>query len=198
MAGSRAAQLLAEQLPKDYRVILIDRQSHFNHLYKFQRHSVVPGHSHKSFVPFTNLLDAPVLSEEQCPAPTQADQKKLQHMIVQSSILNITPSHVEVDSDLCEIEGLSEPELRLASDDDQRGKVCCCATPEGGCTGPQKRCAGTRIPYEYLVYVRHLSHFIYGSFALQLADVACMFTNRLWALTSPDLSNLTQSTSRTA
>lgn len=153
IAGSRAATVLAEQLPPNYRVILIDKQSHFNHLYKFQRHAVVPGHSHKAFVPFTNLLHAPVLSEEQCPAPSKASQKVLQNVVVQASIMNITPTHVEVDSDLCEIEGLSEPELKISSDDG-RGKICCCKADGTGCVvGKQKRCAGTRIPYEYLVYV---------------------------------------------
>lgn len=158
LAGSRAASFLAEKLPSNYRVILIDRQSHFNHLYKFQRHAVVPGHSHKAFVPFTNLLHAPVLSEDQCPAPTKESQKKIHHVVVQASVLNITPSHIEVDSDLCEIPGLSEPELKIDASlaPSGKGKVCCCMAEGGkGCTDPsqQKRCAGTRIPYEYLVYV---------------------------------------------
>lgn len=69
--------------------------------------------------------------------------------------MKITPTHVEVDSDLCEIPGLSEPELKIeASTTNDKGKACCSDTG-GACDElSAKRCAGTRIPYEYLVYVR--------------------------------------------
>ncbi|BGP18292.1 hypothetical protein JCM10213v2_006352 [Rhodosporidiobolus nylandii] len=36
-AGSRAAELLSRTLPSSHRVVVIDRQSHFNHLYLHPR-----------------------------------------------------------------------------------------------------------------------------------------------------------------
>lgn len=37
-AGSRAAEILAKSLPETHRVILIERQSSFRHLYLFPRY----------------------------------------------------------------------------------------------------------------------------------------------------------------
>ncbi|KZP00058.1 FAD/NAD(P)-binding domain-containing protein [Calocera viscosa TUFC12733] len=53
--GARAARVLAEGLPPGYRVLLIERQSHFNHLYVFPRYIVVPHHEHKAFIPYADL-----------------------------------------------------------------------------------------------------------------------------------------------
>lgn len=54
--GIRAAQILAQGLPQDWKVILIDRNSHMNHLYVFPRVAVLPQHAHKAFIPYTNLF----------------------------------------------------------------------------------------------------------------------------------------------
>lgn len=55
-AGHRATQLLIGSLPSGWRVVVIERNTHFNHLYAFSRVSVLPGHEHKPFIPYTNLL----------------------------------------------------------------------------------------------------------------------------------------------
>jgi NADH dehydrogenase FAD-containing subunit len=58
--GMHAATVLANKLPPSHRVILIERNSHFNHLYVFPRFSVMPGHEHKAFIPYTSIFkDAP-------------------------------------------------------------------------------------------------------------------------------------------
>ena len=58
--GMHAATVLAQRLPPSHRVILIERNSHFNHLYVFPRFSVVPGHEHKAFIPYSSIFkDAP-------------------------------------------------------------------------------------------------------------------------------------------
>ncbi|KDN45311.1 hypothetical protein K437DRAFT_294604 [Tilletiaria anomala UBC 951] len=58
--GMHAAAVLAARLPPSHRVILIERNSHFNHLYVFPRFSVLPGHEHKAFIPYTSIFkDAP-------------------------------------------------------------------------------------------------------------------------------------------
>lgn len=58
-AGNRAAQLLAQELPESWRVVLVDRNTHFNHLYALPRFAVLPEHAYKAFIPYTHVLDAP-------------------------------------------------------------------------------------------------------------------------------------------
>lgn len=58
--GMHAATVLAQKLPPSHRVILIERNSHFNHLYVFPRFSVLPGHEHKAFIPYSSIFkDSP-------------------------------------------------------------------------------------------------------------------------------------------
>ncbi|KAF9232991.1 hypothetical protein BU15DRAFT_54458 [Melanogaster broomeanus] len=60
--GYRAAQVLAAGLPSGWRVVLVDRNSHFNHVYNFPRYAVLPGHEHKAFIPYDNIFNNPSLS----------------------------------------------------------------------------------------------------------------------------------------
>ncbi|KIK38410.1 hypothetical protein CY34DRAFT_809374 [Suillus luteus UH-Slu-Lm8-n1] len=53
--GSRAVQILMEGLPQGWRVVLVDRNSHMNHVYNFSRYAVLPGHEHKAFIPYNNI-----------------------------------------------------------------------------------------------------------------------------------------------
>ncbi|KAJ3980893.1 FAD/NAD-binding domain-containing protein [Lentinula detonsa] len=55
-AGARAVQILSKGLPEGWRIILVDRNTHINHVYVFPRLAVLPGHEHKGFVPFDKLL----------------------------------------------------------------------------------------------------------------------------------------------
>ncbi|WFD34442.1 hypothetical protein MCUN1_001283 [Malassezia cuniculi] len=55
--GLHAAMVLATKLPPTHRVLLIERNTHFNHLYVFPRFSIYPGHEHKAFVPYTSVFD---------------------------------------------------------------------------------------------------------------------------------------------
>lgn len=48
--------VLAKNLPPTHRVILVERNTHFNHLYVFPRFIVYPGHEHKAFVPYTSIF----------------------------------------------------------------------------------------------------------------------------------------------
>ncbi|WFD44669.1 hypothetical protein MPSI1_003339 [Malassezia psittaci] len=54
--GMHAAMVLAKKLPASHRVILVEQNSHFNHLYVFPRFTVYPGHEHKAFVPYTSIF----------------------------------------------------------------------------------------------------------------------------------------------
>ncbi|PWY97427.1 hypothetical protein BCV70DRAFT_213617 [Testicularia cyperi] len=67
--GMHAAAVLAQKLPPSHRVILIERNSHFNHLYVFPRFSVLPGHEHKAFIPYTSIF-------KNAPARPKSHQKR--------------------------------------------------------------------------------------------------------------------------
>ncbi|KAI9463162.1 hypothetical protein HD554DRAFT_2027295 [Boletus coccyginus] len=64
--GNRAARVLAAGLPSGWRVVLVDRNSHFNHVYNFPRYTVLPGHEHKAFIPYDNMFSNP--SDPSCSA----------------------------------------------------------------------------------------------------------------------------------
>ncbi|KAL2142041.1 hypothetical protein VTI28DRAFT_1611 [Corynascus sepedonium] len=55
-AGYFAARILAASLPRDgrYRVIVIEPNSHFNFTWMLPRFSVIEGHEHKAFIPYTS------------------------------------------------------------------------------------------------------------------------------------------------
>ncbi|KAH9927882.1 iron uptake cluster protein [Amylocystis lapponica] len=54
--GAGAAQVLARGLPKGWRVVVVDRNTHLNHLYVLPRYAVLPGHEHKAFIPYTTMF----------------------------------------------------------------------------------------------------------------------------------------------
>lgn len=55
-AGHQACKTLMEYLPSNCRIVLLERNSHFNHVYAFPRFSVLPGNEHKAFIPYDNLF----------------------------------------------------------------------------------------------------------------------------------------------
>lgn len=74
--GMHAASVLANKLPPSHRVILIERNSHFNHLYVFPRFSTLPGHEHKAFIPYTSIFkDAPRRSSATATRPVDGSSK---------------------------------------------------------------------------------------------------------------------------
>ncbi|KAF8867322.1 putative amid-like NADH oxidoreductase [Acephala macrosclerotiorum] len=52
--GVQLARRLTESLPTGYRVVLIEKNSHFKHLFNFPRYSVT-GNEKKAFIPYTGL-----------------------------------------------------------------------------------------------------------------------------------------------
>ncbi|KAL7424159.1 hypothetical protein Q5752_001745 [Cryptotrichosporon argae] len=54
--GARAARVLGQDLPPGWRVVVIDRNSHMNHVYAFPRYSVLPSHAPKGFIPYTHMF----------------------------------------------------------------------------------------------------------------------------------------------
>ncbi|EFE43000.1 AMID-like mitochondrial oxidoreductase, putative [Trichophyton verrucosum HKI 0517] len=60
-SGLYLAQKLIQSLPTGHRVVLIDKNSHFNYTFNFPRYSVLQGHEHLAFIPYDGIAkDAPV------------------------------------------------------------------------------------------------------------------------------------------
>ncbi|RXW15659.1 hypothetical protein EST38_g10199 [Candolleomyces aberdarensis] len=81
--GAKAAQVLAEGLPEDWKVIVIDRNSHANHVYVMPRFAVLPGHEYKAFIPYTN-----VFHEDEKQKPT--------HMVLKTQVIGLRPHYVTI------------------------------------------------------------------------------------------------------
>ncbi|KAF8054707.1 hypothetical protein FPV67DRAFT_1550966 [Lyophyllum atratum] len=78
--GTRSAQVLAAGVPTDWRVLLIDRNSHTNHIYIFPRLAVLPGHEHKAFIANTKIFlteEPPLLHRRLQATVTSISQKSL-------------------------------------------------------------------------------------------------------------------------
>ncbi|KAE9380356.1 putative amid-like NADH oxidoreductase [Stipitochalara longipes BDJ] len=54
--GVWLARRLTESLPSGYKVILIEKNSHFNYLFNFPRYSVLQGHEQQAFIPYQGLF----------------------------------------------------------------------------------------------------------------------------------------------
>lgn len=55
-AGVLLARQLCESLPSGYRVILVEKNTHFHYPFVFPRFSVVKGHEPKAFIPYDEIL----------------------------------------------------------------------------------------------------------------------------------------------
>ncbi|KAM5545753.1 hypothetical protein V8D89_000791 [Ganoderma adspersum] len=86
--GTRVAHLLARDLPEGWRVVVVDRNSHMNHLYVLPRYAVLSGHEHKAFILYTNVFhplpppDAP--STRSAPSPVSTSPHAFLHAAVTS------------------------------------------------------------------------------------------------------------------
>jgi NADH dehydrogenase FAD-containing subunit len=56
-AGYHAAKCLANSLPTGYRVVVIEKNTHFQLTWVLPRFSVVTGHEHKAFIPYGSYLE---------------------------------------------------------------------------------------------------------------------------------------------
>ncbi|RXK39852.1 hypothetical protein M231_02909 [Tremella mesenterica] len=74
--GRRCAQTLAQILPPGWRLVVIDRNTHFNHAYVFPRYTVLSVHAPKAFVPYIkSFLPGPfVVQSTQLTQPIHSTQ----------------------------------------------------------------------------------------------------------------------------
>lgn len=54
-AGVELCRRLTESLPTGYRVVLIEKNSHFNYTFNFPRYSVLKGHERRAFIPYDGI-----------------------------------------------------------------------------------------------------------------------------------------------
>ncbi|KAJ3718165.1 hypothetical protein C8R42DRAFT_629344 [Lentinula raphanica] len=95
-AGARAVQILSKGLPKRWRIILVDRNTHINHVYVFPRLAVLPGHEHKGFIPFNKLLDP----------------NRTRDLCLHATVRSVHPSYVVLDRSFPE-KGIHTPEIHF-------------------------------------------------------------------------------------
>ncbi|KAF9484578.1 FAD/NAD(P)-binding domain-containing protein [Pholiota conissans] len=76
--GAHAAQILARDVPEGWKVILIDRNSHANHVYVMPRFAVLPGHEYKAFIPYTHVF--------------REDSPKPEHIFLHAEVLSLRPN----------------------------------------------------------------------------------------------------------
>lgn len=55
-AGISLARRLCDSLPTGYKIILVEKNSHFHYPFVFPRYSVVKGHEPKAFIPYDEIL----------------------------------------------------------------------------------------------------------------------------------------------
>ncbi|KZT02008.1 iron uptake cluster protein [Laetiporus sulphureus 93-53] len=104
--GSRAAILLAQNLPKNWRVVVVDRNSHMNHLYVLPRYAVLPEHAHKAFIPYNPMFHLPGES----PASTSTNA-----VVLHAQVTSLTPHTVSLSRAFPE-HGIDEPSRTLHFD----------------------------------------------------------------------------------
>ena len=117
--GTRVAHLLAQDLPQGWRVVVIDRNSHMNHLYVLPRYAVLPGHEHKAFIPYKNIfhplpppaLDTPSAS----PAPPSSPPPTSPHVFLHAAVTSISHHSLVLDKAYPE-HGVSELDRTLHFD----------------------------------------------------------------------------------
>ncbi|KAF8839199.1 FAD/NAD(P)-binding domain-containing protein [Paxillus ammoniavirescens] len=107
--GYRAAQVLAAGLPNGWRVVLVDRNSHFNHVYNLPRYAVLPGHEHKAFIPYDNLFNNPSFSSPSLRGHTR----------IHATITTLHPHHITYIPHQLTSTPDSPPPLQKAEDKDQ-------------------------------------------------------------------------------
>lgn len=55
--GIKLIDVLAPSIHQTHNTVLIEKSSHFQHLFAFPRISVVPGFEHKAFIPYANAFN---------------------------------------------------------------------------------------------------------------------------------------------
>ncbi|KAH9945201.1 iron uptake cluster protein [Epithele typhae] len=113
--GARAATLLAQGLPHGWRVVLVDRNSHINHLYVLPRYAVLPGHEHKAFIPYNNVFLPPRTGSTPGPLVHPAYTDPARSVLLHASVTSLATHTLTLDRAFPE-HGVSEADRTLHFD----------------------------------------------------------------------------------
>lgn len=56
LTGGKVTELIANKMHATHRTIMVEKNTHFQHLFAFPRFAVVPGYEHKAFIPYSNAF----------------------------------------------------------------------------------------------------------------------------------------------
>ncbi|KII89965.1 hypothetical protein PLICRDRAFT_108307 [Plicaturopsis crispa FD-325 SS-3] len=87
--GFKAARLVAEGLPSDWKVVAIDRNSHFINPYVLPRFGVLSGHEEKAFIPYDRIFHP---FDPAAPPPSPPSR----HVLLHGEVTALTPHTVTV------------------------------------------------------------------------------------------------------
>ncbi|KAI9060789.1 iron uptake cluster protein [Trametes sanguinea] len=110
--GARVASLLANGLPQHWRVVLIDRNSHMNHLYVLPRYAVLPGHEHKAFIPYDNVFLPPAVPAASSSDAPEPPKDLSRHIRLHASVLSLREHELTLDKSFPE-HGIPDQTLRF-------------------------------------------------------------------------------------
>lgn len=126
----------------------------------------------QAFIPYTHvftkaLAESPLISEHHCPHGTETEFAN--SIFVHANVTKVTKRYVEVDRNLCDVEGITET---CVVDEDSsapmgcgaytraknagtlaEGFNCTCLNGENGLTMLQKQGKTTKIRFDYLIFV---------------------------------------------
>ncbi|KAI0773064.1 hypothetical protein BD413DRAFT_538824 [Trametes elegans] len=108
--GARAAHILAQGLPHGWRVVLVERNSHMNHLYVLPRYAVLPGHEHKAFIPYDNVFLPPALPGTPSKPAVQYPQERA--LLLHASVVSLREHELTLDKSFPE-HGISDRTLHF-------------------------------------------------------------------------------------
>jgi NADH dehydrogenase FAD-containing subunit len=105
-AGFQLARRLTETLPTGYRVVLVEKNSHFNHLFTFPRFSVLKGYEQYAFIPYTGLSksapdgifchmqDTAIEIKENFVSLSRGEKMEYEYLIISTGTSSSLPSKV--------------------------------------------------------------------------------------------------------
>lgn len=96
--GIAAAKFLSKEIPEGYRVVLLERNSHANHLYVLPRFSVLGSHEYKAFIPYNHLF-GPTPGLHQVVHGTATKLERNQVVYTPASYASTTPSPETIEFD---------------------------------------------------------------------------------------------------
>jgi NADH dehydrogenase FAD-containing subunit len=147
-------------LASTHRIIIIERNSHFNYMFAFPRACVVSGFEDELFVPYDRLFEKPAETSSPTSSSSNANLNAthLEGQVVQALAVSITETHVELDRSV---------QLNFEDQDtDLHDTTTTTASePANTPTTPTPTTTTTKISYDYLIYAAGGNHIEPASFA---------------------------------